>query len=94
MNAQNRILNSAIQRFVKTPVNAPSYYDLKSDDNLQQCNEREVISIFGILFFCNMLYIGETHIHYRWVDYCGSLELMSFTKGDCVWRFGKSLFFQ
>lgn len=51
MNAQNRILNSAIQRFVKTPVNAPSYYDLTADDNLQQCNEREVISIFGILFF-------------------------------------------
>ena len=50
MNAQNRLLNSAIQRFVKAPVNAPAYYDLTANDNLKQCDEREVMSIFGTPF--------------------------------------------
>ena len=27
-------------------------------------------------------------MHYRWVNYAGEIELMSFVEGDCVWRFG------
>ena len=32
--------------------------------------------------------LGNTNVHYRWVQYAGSIELMSFNSNECVYNFG------
>ena len=92
MNLTNRIIDNAVENFRNTPVEAPSYHDFTIDDDLIQYSNEETKDIFGIGLVFPVMCIGDTHVHYRWVDYCGTLELMSFTEEECLWRFGITSF--
>lgn len=61
MNVKDRIINNAVQRFVETPVSAPSYYDLNADDGLIQYKDDETKEIFGMDMIFSFI-IQEKHM--------------------------------